>query len=157
MSAVATNLVTVNPAFFQEIKEVNEELWKLLRNLRMRLNGSLTGEQLEGMIPSLAELREQLGLHFALEESYGYFEDPVEVAPQLAEKATALRDEHRVIFAELSELVEQAERMFNDGQHDMLIVWIGPRFVKFDTHLKSHESRENELIMDAYDDIGVGD
>jgi len=62
-----------------------------------------------------------------------------------------------VIFAELSELVEQAERMFNDGQHDMLIVWIGPRFVKFDTHLKSHESRENELIMDAYDDIGVGD
>ena len=40
MSAVATNLVTVNPAFFQEIKEVNEELWKLLRNLRARLSAA---------------------------------------------------------------------------------------------------------------------
>lgn len=157
MSAVATNLVTVNPAFLQEIKEVNEELWKLLRTVRNRVSAKLLTEQLEETLPLLAELRDQLALHFALEESYGYFEDPVEVAPQLAEKALALRDEHRVIYVELSDLVEQAERMFYDGQHGTLLTWLGPRFVSFDVRLKDHESRENELILAAYDDIGVGD
>jgi hypothetical protein len=158
MSVVATNLVTVNPAFLQEIKEVNEELWKLLHTARTSVADAVHVDQLPNLIPLLQELRDQLALHFALEESFGYFEDPAQVAPQLAKKALHLRDEHREIYVDLSDLVEQAERMYYDDQHDMLLVWLRPRFVRFDVRLKDHESRENELILDAYDcDIGVGD
>ena len=158
MSVVATQLVTVNAAFLQEIKQVNEGLWKLLGNARCKCSTKLTQDQLAEVIPLLQELRDQLALHFALEESYGYFEDPADVAPQLAHKASQLRDEHRDLYVDLSDLVEQAERMFYDEQRDTLLLWLGPRFVSFDVRLKDHETRENELIMDAYDsDIGVGD
>jgi len=39
------------------------------------------------LVDWLSELRDQLALHFALEEAYGYFDEPLHVAPQLAEKA----------------------------------------------------------------------
>ncbi len=155
---VATATVTVNAAFLQELKEVNLELWKLLAEVRMQCGRWMSSHTLSDTIQKLQDLRDQLALHFALEEAYGYFEDPLEVAPQFAEKAVALRDEHRDIYVDLCDLVEQAERLFYDQEIATLVTWLGPRFVSFDVRLKDHESRENELIMDAYDcDIGVGD
>jgi hypothetical protein len=99
-----------------------------------------------------------LALHFSLEEAYGYFDDPVEVAPQFSMSAERLRAEHKELYVELCDLVERAERMFYDEQHAALALWIGPEFLEFEQRLRSHEERENELILDAYDgDIGVGD
>jgi hypothetical protein len=156
--ATLTGTVTINAAFLQEIKEVNPELWSLLSDLRHKCQRPLAPGHCRHLIDKLCLLRDQLALHFALEEAYGYFEDPVHVAPRLCRQAEHLRDEHKGLYLDLCELVDRSERMFYDEQHAALALWIGPEFLEFDTRLKSHESRENELIFEAYDDdIGVGD
>lgn len=153
-----TSTVTVNAAFLQEIKEVNHELWQLLADLRHRCQRPIAPGTCRHLVDKLCELRDQLALHFALEEAYGYFEDPVDVAPQLCRQAEALRSEHSQLYSQLSAVVDRAERMFYDDRHAALAVWLGPEFLDFDARLRSHEERENDLIFEAYDgDIGVGD
>jgi hypothetical protein len=154
----STGTVTVNAAFLQEIKEVNEELWMLLADLRHRCQRPIAPTACRYLIDKLAHLRDQLALHFSLEEAYGYFDDPIDVAPQLSRAADRLRAEHKSLYIDLCDLVDRAERMFYDDQHAELALWIEPEFLNFDERLRSHEERENELILDAYDaDIGVGD
>ena len=153
-----TATVTVNAAFLQEIKEVNQELWMLQADLRHRFQRPVAPGHCRFLVDKLCLLRDQLALHFSLEEAYGYFDDPVDVAPQLSRAADRLRGEHKGLYLDLCELVERAERMFYDEQHAALALWLGPEFQEFDERLRSHEERENELIVEAYDaDIGVGD
>jgi hypothetical protein len=154
----STGTVTVNAAFLQEIKDVNQELWILLGDLRHRCQRPIAPGQCRQLIDKLCQLRDQLALHFSLEEAYGYFEGPIDVAPQLSREAEKLRREHKDLYVDLCECVEKAERMFYDEQHAALALWIGPEFLEFNQRLRGHEQRENELILDAYDgDIGVGD
>lgn len=156
--ATETKTVTVNAAFLQEIKQVNADLWTSLADLRHRCNRPLAPASCRLIIDRLGQLRDQLALHFSLEEAYGYFENPLDAAPQLSRQAERLRGEHRGLYLELCDLVERAERMFYDDQHAALALWIGPQFLEFDDHLRQHEERENELICEAYEgDIGVGD
>ena len=153
-----TATVTVNAAFLQEIKEVNQELWMLQADLRHRFLRPVAPGHSRFLLDKLCLLRDQLALHFSLEEAYGYFDDPVDVAPQLSRAADRLRAEHKGLYLDLCDLVERSERMFYDEQHAALALWLGPQFLEFDERLRSHEERENELIVDAYDaDIGVGD
>ena len=153
-----TGTVTVNAAFLQEIKEVNQDLWTLLKELRHRCQRPIAPGQCRMLIDKLCQLRDQLALHFSLEEAYGYFDDPIDVAPQLSRQSEQLRAEHKELYVDLCDLVERAERMFYDEQHAALTLWIGPQFLEFDKRLRHHEEAENELITQAYDDdIGVGD
>jgi hypothetical protein len=153
-----TGTITVNAAFLQEIKEVNHELWDLLAHLRNRCQRPIAPGSCRQLIDRLCQLRDQLALHFSLEEAYGYFEDPIEVAPQLSRAANRLRAEHQELYLDFCNLVERSERMFYDEQHAALALWLGPEFLDFDSRLRSHEERENDLIVEAYDgDIGVGD
>src|SRR5436309_12290555 len=112
-----TGTVTVNAAFLQEIKEVNSELWSLLGDLRHRCQRPIAPGSSRQLIDTLSQLRDQLALHFSLEEAYGYFDDPVEVAPQLSREAERLRAEHKQLYTDLCHVVEKAERMFYDGQY----------------------------------------
>jgi hypothetical protein len=159
MTVLATTAtLTVNAAFLQEIKEVNQELWQLLADLRHRCQRPIAPGQCRLLIDRLGQLRDQLALHFALEEAYGYFEDPVDVAPQLSRAAERLRDEHKTLYIDFCDLAERAERMYYDEQHAAFALSFGPQFLELDARLRSHEERENELIFEAYDaDIGVGD
>jgi hypothetical protein len=137
---------------------VNQELWSLLAELRHRCQRPLAPGACRHLIDKLCLLRDQLALHFSLEEAYGYFEDPVDVAPRLGRQADQLRNEHKGLYLDLCELVDRCERMFYDEQYAALALWIGPEFLEFDLRLRSHEERETELILAAYDDdIGVGD
>ena len=160
MTAVVTSTgtVTVNAAFLQEIKQVNQELWDLLRDLRHRFQRPVAPGHCRTLIDRLGQLRDQLALHFSLEDAYGYFDDPLDVAPQLSRQADKLRREHKELYLEFCDLVERAERMFYDEQYATLALWLGPQFLGLDARLRSHEERENDLIYEAYDgDIGVGD
>lgn len=152
----STGTITVNAAFLQEIKEVNQELWQLLAAVRVRCSAhALSSHQTHGMVVLLQELRDQLALHFALEEAYGYFEEPCDAAPQLCERADLLRAEHKDLYLDLCQIADQAEAFLTAREHALLAQWLPPRFQSFDIRLKRHESRENALIMDAYDcDLG---
>jgi hypothetical protein len=153
-----TGTVTVNAAFLEEIKEVNQELWELLGELRHRCQRPVAPAQGRHLIDKMCRLRDQLALHFSLEEAYGYFDDPVDVAPQLSTQAQRLRAEHKELYTDLCDLVDRAERMYYDEQYAELALWIGPEFLAFDERLREHESLEMDLITEAYSgDIGVGD
>ncbi|NIP86535.1 MAG: hemerythrin domain-containing protein, partial [Planctomycetales bacterium] len=105
-------------------------------------------------------LRDQLAMHFALEDAYGYFEDAIAEAPRLSDQAEELRAEHDELFQEICELVEEAEQlMYHErpcGYPEQTELAI--RFYRFHARFQEHETRENQLVLDAFDqDIGVGD
>lgn len=157
--AIANATVTVNGAFLAEIKEVDQELWHVLAEAR-RICAQLVASHKSGsqLTQVLSGLRDQLALHFALEEAYGYFDDPLYVAPHLGERAEALRKQHRSLYLEASSLAEDVEGIaYGRGKH-LTAVDIGLRLEAFSKRLQEHESQENELIVGAYDDdLGVGD
>lgn len=149
----ATSTVTVNPAFLQEIKEVHHELWARLAEVRHILSQPVPfTTPPQEFVNLLADLRDQLALLFALEEGYGYFDGPVFVAPQLGYAAESLRAQHRELYLEFNQLVEQAERYAFRGQLKSWILVLAGSFMRFHQRFMLHESRENDLIQQAYDD-----
>jgi hypothetical protein len=162
-SAASKRTVTVNAAFLREIKEDHEELRSLLADLHCRFQRQIEIDECRAMIDRLYPLLDALAMHFSLEEAYGYFDDPLEVAPQFSEKASRLRNEHRDLYVALLELVEWSERLFYDTRHQRHALWLlqeelGPRFLNFERRLRRHEIEETALVCQAYaTDIGVGD
>lgn len=158
--AIRTTTVTINAAFLREIKEDNQRLKALLAELRSVLGEPAMPESMprHALIEKLGELRDQLATHFALEEAFGYFDEPLVAAPQLAERAEELRQEHADLFVRFCHLVDQAEDDYQRQSHDQAFRRIAARFREFDTDFQIHEQAENELIMEAFNaDIGVGD
>ncbi len=157
--AISTNTITVNAAFLQEIKDVNQELWTLLA--RCQQFDPHQGEGWRRWIDHLnllRELRDKLALHFALEECFGYFEDPVFVSPQVAQRAANLRAEHTALYVEICALVEQADELLHDRKLEHLIQVVPHGFERFSSRLEEHEDAERELIQAAFsDDLGEGD
>ncbi len=151
--------VTVNAAFLQEIKEVNEDLWKLLSAVKELCSDPQHVQQQGRKVASeLGDLRDKLAMHFALEEAYGYFDGPVHVAPHLSERASSLRDEHQVLYAMIRDLADETDELDRAGKLRENCALVVERFCIFHDQFQQHENRENELILDAYDsDIGVGD
>ncbi|MEO8495644.1 MAG: hemerythrin domain-containing protein [Planctomycetota bacterium] len=158
-TAIETRTVTINAAFLLEIKEVNQDLWRLLADVRRMCGSPATIDAAPRRFFGLVEvLRDQLALHFALEEAYGYFEDPIVVAPRLCRQANRLRSEHRELYLMVVDLGETAESLAHPSRVIGTVLTAVKQFKAFDERLQRHESLENELIMQEYgDDIGVGD
>jgi len=104
-------------------------------------------------------LRDQLALHFALEEAYGYFDDPIYVAPRLCDRASALRDEHQQLYLSYCELeVRAVDVLEHRSPARSVLEALVSEIADFDAQLRRHEEEENQLIQQEYsDDIGVGD
>ena len=158
--AIRTTTVTINAAFLREIKEDNQRLKELLAELRQVLGepGMPDLVSRHTLIEKLGDLRDQLATHFALEEAFGYFDEPLIAAPQLAERAEELRQEHAHLFVWFCRLVDEAEDEYLRAPHDVAFRRIAARFREFDAEFQTHEQAENELILEAFNaDIGVGD
>ena len=159
--ATVTRTLTVNAAFLQEIKEDNRQLQDLFQQtLTLLSRPRLKRIPPRRVVRHFSWLRDQLAMHFALEDAYGYFEDAIAEAPRLSEQAVRLHAQHDDLFHEICELVEDAEQVLYHErprgyrQQTELAV----RFYRFHARFQEHETRENELILDAFDeDIGVGD
>lgn len=159
ITGTLTRTVAVNAAFLQEIKEDNRELRRLLN-----LTGTMFAISDAGPVPTreivdmISELRDQMAMHFSLEEAYGYFDDAINIAPRLSERADSLRNEHRTLFLDLCELVDEAEQLLYHEDTASTLARIGLRFEAFRHQFQEHETREEELILQSFDDdIGVGD
>jgi hypothetical protein len=156
---VAARTVGVNAAFLQEIKEDNVELRQLLQQLAGELltRRPRTHDPRQ-LLELLGRLRDQLAIHFSLEEAFGYFDDAVDVAPQLSEKTAQLRAEHDLFFRDICRLCDFVEQVRYEDTPAYSVRQIASRFSAFNDAFEQHEARERELIMDAFeDDIGVGD
>ena len=157
--STAAKTVTVNAAFLQEIKEDNHQLRELLQDTLALLSGPRRKRiPARQIVDQLWRLRDQLAMHFALEDAYGYFQDAILEAPRLSQQAERLHAEHDDLFLQICELIEEAEKLMYGERPGKKQTEIAVRFYQFHAQLQEHETRENELILEAFDDdIGVGD
>lgn len=153
---IDTHTVTVNPAFLQEIKDDDLELRTLLARVYATCKAvTFTDIPVSRLASLLAELRDHLAMHFALEEAYGYFDDPVSVAPHLSERADSLREQHGQLYEGISQLAESAEDTSHCNGDPPAVRNLARCFMSFYDRLQDHEDDENELIVRAYTmDIG---
>jgi hypothetical protein len=157
--AIAQRTVSINPAFLQEIKDDHHELRQLMHHTRAMLDHSGPAEiEYSRLFEMFGKLRDQLAMHFALEEAFGYFEDAISVAPHLSRRAESLRSEHRRLFAELCRMVESSEQLLYHETPDTGLSRLSVEYHRFSTLFQEHELQECDLILEAFnDDIGTGD
>ncbi|MEZ6090909.1 MAG: hypothetical protein R3C05_23375 [Pirellulaceae bacterium] len=146
-------LLTVNPAFLQEIKDSNQELWDTLHAVRQLCDSDQSrADVARGLVRLLNELRDHLSLQFALEESYGYLEGRFRwiagsVIPQLA------RSQHCRLFLQLADLCELAEELQYRGFSLNEVAGLVEQVELFDQSLQQHERLENDLIEISFYDV----
>ncbi len=157
--AIVTRSLTLNAAFLQEIKEDNRQLRELLgktKSIFTDLGKAFPAQK--SVVDLLWRLRDQLAMHFALEDAYGYFDDAIAEAPRLSEQAVILRRQHDDLFLQICELVEQAEQVLYGENTLGDRAALASSYLSFHKAFQEHETREDELILEAFDDdIGVGD
>ena len=157
--AIISKTVTINAAFLQEIKEDDRRLRKQLAELQeLCSNWPRRATPVAQLAEMLVQLRNQLAMHFSLEESYGYFDEPVSAAPHLCHQADRLRRQHEELFDVLRGIAQCASRAADDQSSIEESTRLVSSYLRFHEQLQTHESAENELIQDAFnEDIGVGD
>lgn len=149
--------LTVNAAFLKDIKDDNRDLKCLLDNIVPLMEYPQTAtNHWQEVVDLLAALRDQLAMHFSLEEAYGYFDDAIGSAAQLSESAERLRGQHSPLFEKIRELAEKAVEIHDDCP-DKVTGFLAD-FQRFRQAFEQHEEEELKLILDALDDdLGVGD
>jgi hypothetical protein len=157
--ALATRTISINAAFLQEIKDDHHELRQLKHHAAAMLNRPVWMKvEHDRLAELLTKLRDQLAMHFSLEEAFGYFEDAISVAPHLSVRAERLRSEHGELFSQLCRIVERAERLAYHEEPAAAVGELAEEYRAFSNRLHAHEARECDLILEAFDDdIGAGD
>ncbi|QDV15001.1 hypothetical protein CA51_49110 [Rosistilla oblonga] len=146
--------LTVNPAFLQEIKESNRELWDTLHAVRQTCDGGGSRAEIaKRLVRLLDQLRDHLSLQFALEESYGYLECPAVVERRISEAAERAQAQHCRLFLQLTDLCELAEELQYRGFVANEVERLIGETEAFDLDLQSHERCEDDLIEIAYFDL----
>jgi hypothetical protein len=151
--------VAINAAFFEEVKEAHHELEALIKRIRRLCQpadwSDTACRELSDKLNLLAELT---GSYFALEETYGYFEDPVFVNAIYSHRVSDLRAEHRNLLAEIRQLSDHAARLLYHGRLPDCGNAISARFSVFADQFERHEFRERELITEGFSvDLGCVD
>lgn len=157
----APTSLSFNAAFLREIKEDNRRLQELLvdtATLLRRYPYVTTVDRQCDIVRQLVRLRDQLALHFALENAFGYLVDVVEHAPRLCSRALGMIAQHDELFLELCELIDIAESVLYEEAERTVTNNVARGYFRFQQRFYAHEAAENELLLDVFDcDIGVGD
>ena len=156
MSHTSTRL-SFNAAFLREIKEDNFRV----RELFHECSAAVTcprGDADRLMVRLLWQLRDQLAMHFALENAFGYLTDVVDYAPRLCDRALAMIRQHDDLFLSLCELIEVAEELAYDKSLASRRADVANGFLSFRRRFEEHEREENRLLFDVFsDEVGGGD
>ena len=151
--AIALRTISVNAAFLQEIKEDHHELRQLMHHTAVMFDHAGPVEfEYARMVEMLVKLRDQLALHFSLEQAFGYFDDAISVAPHLSRRAEHLRAEHGTLYNELCRVVEAAEKLLYHETPGAGLAHVANAYRAFAQHFHDHEAKESELILAAFDD-----
>ena len=152
-----TRRLTVNAAFLKDIKDDNRDLKILLDRIQPLAEHCQTAmNHWAELIELFAELRDQLALHFSLEEAYGYFDDAIVTAPQLSTIAESLRSQHSALFENIRDIADSSLEVSGDSTEQ--VTQFLQSFFRFRQSFEQHEEAELKLILTALDDdLGVGD
>ncbi|MEX2114769.1 MAG: hemerythrin domain-containing protein [Pirellulales bacterium] len=157
--AIVLRTVSINAAFLQEIKDDHHELRQLMHHISAMLERpDWMPIEFDRLTDLFEKLRDQLAMHFSLEEAYGYFEDALAVAPRLSRRADQLRSQHGELYSQLCAMTDRAEQLL---YHETTVAAVGQLaadYLAFCQAFHEHERRENDLILEAIDeDLGGGD
>ncbi len=154
--ATTVRTVTLDSAFLREIKEDDCRLRSLLNHLRQHVVSRTLGLPDEVRLAVLVkDLRDRLAFHFRLEEAYGYFEDPISVAPRLSERVEDLRVEHGEMLAEVTRIAEMMDERSCENSTATELDAAEQMCREFLDRFELHETQENALIVQAFnEDIG---
>jgi hypothetical protein len=157
--AIVVRTVSINAAFLQEIKDDHHELRQLLHHTAAMLaRPGWMRIELDRLVELFGKLRDQLAMHFSLEEAFGYFEDAVIAAPHLSRRAELLRSQHHELYCELCQMAERAEAILYHEAAQPAMGRLAADFRRFTERLHQHELHERDLILESvHDDIGAGD
>ena len=146
-----TKTLTVNPAFLQEIKDSNPDLWDTVHQVRQTCQCEEEPARTARSLARLLDgLRDHLALQFSLEESYGYMEVPQSPSSVNSELANRAHSQHCALYLRLSELAEQAEELQYRGVELTQLRKLVQSTQAFDAALREHEQTEHELIERSY-------
>ena len=151
----STKTLVVNPAFLQEMKDSNQEVWQTQHAVRQICHSDLQpNDLLKQLVELLDDFRGQIALQFALEEAYGYQSvrtDSLPHSSRCIRLAQTAHNQHCGLYLQLSGLSEQAEELQYRGiEREPLIELIG-RVMEFDQALRDHELLEGDLIDQSFD------
>lgn len=157
--AITARTVSINAAFLQEIKEDHHELRQLFHHTGAMLNRPRWMPiEHDRLVELFCKLRDQLAMHFSLEEAYGYFDDALTVAPHLSRRADRLREQHGELYSELCRLTDRAEQVLYHEAPRSSVRSLAAAFSKFSHRFGDHELQENDLILESLnEDLGTGD
>ena len=104
--------MTYNELFPLEYECLYKEPWRQLDALRVCFSHTFELDiSRKRFVKLLGQLRDVLGMHFALEESHAS-EDPALVASHLARESDELVAEHETLYREICAIVDVAEKRF---------------------------------------------
>lgn len=157
MVPVQTRLTTINAAFLKDIKDDNRELKRLFESIdELTFHHQMSINHWGELVGMIDQLTDQVAMHFSLEEAYGYFDNAIEVAVELSQRAGELRHQHVLLYEELVALDDSVAQTSIDRIDDVKSCL--ERYKRFHRRFRVHEEAELELILSAIDDdIGVGD
>ncbi|MEM9826576.1 MAG: hemerythrin domain-containing protein [Planctomycetota bacterium] len=157
MSITRTRSTTVNAAFLRDIKDDNQELKRLFDHLgSLTFHPQMAINHWDELVATMDQLVDQVAMHFALEEAYGYFDNAIEVAVQLSKRSEMLRDQHATLFEKLVDLDRRISDL-SPERPEKIAAWLKD-FKHFNFEFARHEEAEIRLILSAIDDdLGVGD
>jgi hypothetical protein len=147
-------------ALSQDVKHEQYELESLLGKVRKMFHAHRTAraEGAARLMDALDELREHLGMMFALKETEGYLDELAAVAPPLVEQAGALKAQHTSLFEDLSRLIDQCDQDLSRGRWQSSWKLAEMTFENFCEQLRESEVGEAVLAQGALDqETGVGD
>lgn len=150
VTTTPTTVLVLNPAFLQEIKDSNPDLWHTQHQLRQICWSEDEPKQvIRHLVQVLDEFRDQLALQFALEECYGFLEIPL-VATKFnvvdGDLVQRVHSEHCPLYLQISELAEEAQELQYRGIVPEQLGKLIQSIKSFDQRLQRHENLEGELI-----------
>ena len=101
------------------------------------------------LIQLLSHLRDQLALHFSLEEAYGYFDEAINVAPELSLNAMQLRSQHGILFKDICDLADKITEVVFEPEAVFLFT---DQLREFQRDFEDHEEAELNLILNSLGD-----
>ena len=150
-TAISTTMLVVNPAFLQEIKDSNPDLWHTVQQVRRVCLCSEEPQQISRQLTRLLDsLRDQLALQFSLEETYGYVTIADHHNSTLCDLATQTLAQHRMLYLALTDLAEAAEELQYRGVEPEQLHVLIERTREFSKNLEDHEQIENQLIKKSF-------
>ena len=143
--------MTTEPARDEPVADPREQTLEQHRQIRQLAERLASAPDLAELLQRLREFRSAVVLHFADEEApEGFFEIVRSRAGRHLEKIQRLEGEHQAFLGELDRLAEQAREVLAGPVAEILRV-----ASDLARKLDDHESRENELLLDAlYVDLG---